>query len=205
MVKRNPAMAPRRLPAGERREALLAAALPVFAIRGYEGTTTRDLAAAAQVSEPVLYRHFPSKADLFAAVLSRVEERLLARLEGAIAEAGDAPRRIEALAKSLPDLLARMEDEFRVLNGAAATHGDARTAALVRGTYAKLGAFLSRALSTAGLRRGLSPEVAGHVLLEIGLGASLARTVRVPAMSRNGYGDAALALLLSAMTRPNRT
>ena len=55
MVKRVPRTPPRRLPAGERREALLAAALPVFAVRGYEGATTRDLAAAAGVTEPVLY------------------------------------------------------------------------------------------------------------------------------------------------------
>ena len=204
MVKRVPRTAPRRLPAGERREALLAAALPVFAVRGYEGTTTRDLAAAAGVTEPVLYRHFASKAGLFAAVLSRVEERLLSRMEAAIAGVKDARPRIEALAGALPGLLAEMEDEFRVLNGAAATHADAATAALVRSAYAKLGAFLAQALKAAGLRRGLSSTTAGHVLLEIGLGASLARTVRVPAVSTGGYGDAALALLLAAMTHGGR-
>ena len=179
-------LTPRRLTAEARREAVLAAALPLFAVRGYAGTTTRDLAQVAGVTEPILYRHFPSKADLFAAVLERVEERILTRLAAAIANAPNAPARLEALADGLPGLLADLEDEFRVLNGAAATHADAETAAVVKRTYARLGAFLAKALAASGLRRGVDPETAAEFLLELGLGASLVRPLRVPASLRPG-------------------
>lgn len=58
--------APRRLPKRERREAILDASLRLFAERGLHGATTRALAAAAGVSEALLYRHFRSKEALFA-------------------------------------------------------------------------------------------------------------------------------------------
>lgn len=47
------------------RERLLSAAIEVFALRGYRGTTTRDVAAAAGITERTLFRHVPSKAALF--------------------------------------------------------------------------------------------------------------------------------------------
>ena len=61
-------MVPRkRVRADERRAAILRAALPVFAEKGYAAATTRELAAAADVSEALLFRHFPSKEALYAA------------------------------------------------------------------------------------------------------------------------------------------
>ena len=42
--------------------------MPVFAEKGFHGATTKDLAKAANVSEALLYRHFPSKENLFAAI-----------------------------------------------------------------------------------------------------------------------------------------
>ncbi len=57
-----------RLTADERRQTILAAALPLFANRGFNGTTTRQIADAAGVSEALMYRHFPSKEDLYVAL-----------------------------------------------------------------------------------------------------------------------------------------
>ena len=60
---------PKRLPAEERRRAIVQAALRVFSSGSYAGSTTAEIAREAGVSEPVLYRHFPSKRDLWAACL----------------------------------------------------------------------------------------------------------------------------------------
>ncbi len=59
----------RRLSGEERRASILAAAAPIFARKGYHAAATAEIAAAAGCSEPILYRHFPSKLDLFVAVL----------------------------------------------------------------------------------------------------------------------------------------
>src|SRR5437868_14146281 len=58
-----------RLPAEERRQSIVDAVRGVFAEKGFDGTTTRELAKAAGVSEALLYKHFPSKESLYAAML----------------------------------------------------------------------------------------------------------------------------------------
>lgn len=70
-----------RLRAVQRRESLVDAALDVFARTSYAGATTADIAKEAGVSEPILYRHFPSKRDLYLACLATAWERLRAAVE----------------------------------------------------------------------------------------------------------------------------
>ena len=53
------------------RERILDAAEALFAERGYEGTTLRDVAGAVGIRNPSLYNHFESKESLYAAVLER--------------------------------------------------------------------------------------------------------------------------------------
>jgi AcrR family transcriptional regulator len=55
--------------ADERRRCVLGAACRVFAKSSYHGATTAEIARESGVSEPVLYRHFPSKRDLYLACL----------------------------------------------------------------------------------------------------------------------------------------
>lgn len=57
-----------RLSAEERRDAILAAALPIFADKGFDAVTTREVAEAAGVSEALLYRHFDSKRAMYDAI-----------------------------------------------------------------------------------------------------------------------------------------
>jgi len=59
-----------RLDSDERRRAIVLAAVPLFARNGFAGTTTRELAAAAGVSEALLFKHFPSKQSLYREILA---------------------------------------------------------------------------------------------------------------------------------------
>ncbi len=59
-----------RLDGDDRRKAIVNAAVPLFARKGFAGTTTRELAAAAGVSEALLFRHFPSKQSLYREILA---------------------------------------------------------------------------------------------------------------------------------------
>jgi AcrR family transcriptional regulator len=63
------AVKPKRLPATVRREQILAVATELFARQGFHGTTTRQLAERAGVQEVILFRLFPSKQDLYWAVI----------------------------------------------------------------------------------------------------------------------------------------
>jgi AcrR family transcriptional regulator len=79
--------APRtRLSAPQRRRQLLSVAGDLFAANGYHGLSMEQLAEAAGVSKPVLYQHFPSKRDLYLALVNAantdLEERIGRALEG---------------------------------------------------------------------------------------------------------------------------
>jgi len=71
-----------RMSGNDRRNQLLEAALEVFSRKGFEGTTTKEVAAAAGVTEAIIFRHFPTKQALYTAVLdhyvqsSETQERL---------------------------------------------------------------------------------------------------------------------------------
>jgi AcrR family transcriptional regulator len=70
-----------KLSCEERRAAILRAVRRVFAAKGFDGTTTRELADAAGVSEALLFKHFPNKEALFSAMKLSLNEQDLGRLE----------------------------------------------------------------------------------------------------------------------------
>jgi AcrR family transcriptional regulator len=65
-----------RMKSGERREAIIAAAVRLFSEKGFRGATTRELAAALDVTEPVIYQHFETKRELYRAIIeTKARER----------------------------------------------------------------------------------------------------------------------------------
>src|SRR5690242_202549 len=63
-------MATARLDNDGRRSAIVEAAVPLFACKGFAGTTTREIAEAAGISEALLFKHFPSKQHLYDEILN---------------------------------------------------------------------------------------------------------------------------------------
>lgn len=78
-----------RLRAPERRQAIVDAALGVFAGSSYGGATTAEIARAAGVSEPILYRHFASKRDLYLACLDQAWRALRGAYDERLGELGE--------------------------------------------------------------------------------------------------------------------
>src|ERR687896_460399 len=71
-----------RMTGEARRQQLIDVAIRLFSRKGFRGTTTKEIALAARVNEAIIFRHFPTKEDLYAATLDfkacqvRVEEGL---------------------------------------------------------------------------------------------------------------------------------
>jgi AcrR family transcriptional regulator len=74
-----------RLSAIERRQGVLDAACEVFSAASYRGATTADIAEAAGISEPILYRHFGSKRELFLACIDEAWQRFRTLAEETLA------------------------------------------------------------------------------------------------------------------------
>jgi AcrR family transcriptional regulator len=74
-----------RLSSEERRQAVLEAACRVFSRSSYRGATTAEIARESGISEPILYRHFGSKRDLYIACLDMAWDAFRAVCEAAVA------------------------------------------------------------------------------------------------------------------------
>ena len=88
-----------RMAAAERRQHLIETAIRLFTDGSYHGTTTAEIARAAGVSEPILYRHFASKRDLYLAALEHVWAKTREGWERKLEGAPDACAAIEAIGK----------------------------------------------------------------------------------------------------------
>ena len=88
-----------RMAAAERRQHLIETAIRLFTDGSYRGTTTAEIARAAGVSEPILYRHFASKRELYLAALEHVWAKTREGWERKLVGAPDACAAIEAIGK----------------------------------------------------------------------------------------------------------
>jgi AcrR family transcriptional regulator len=79
-----------RMAAAERRQHLIETAIRLFTEGSYHGTTTAEIARTAGVSEPILYRHFASKRDLYLAALEHVWAKTRESWQRALDETPDA-------------------------------------------------------------------------------------------------------------------
>jgi AcrR family transcriptional regulator len=105
----------RRLPAEERRAAILDSALDVFARHGYHAASIDDIAQAAGVSKALIYEHFPSKRDLHAALLERTVGELFERLVESAATSEPGEVRLRAGVDAFLSFVEAKPQAFRML------------------------------------------------------------------------------------------
>ena len=125
-----------RMTATERRADVLRAAVPVFALGGYHGTSTEEVARAAGISQPYLFRLFPTKKALFIALaehgFDRVREAFVAAVSDRTGEAA-----MEAMADTYSELL-RDRDELLLQMHCYSACDDPEIAEVVRREFGRL-------------------------------------------------------------------
>ena len=104
-----------RLPRDERRAQLLTAALEVFTVAGYHSAAMDEIADRAKVSKPVLYQHFPSKLDLYLAVLDLHIDSLVFAIQKAIAANRENSARVAATVEAYFGFIDSEGEAFRLL------------------------------------------------------------------------------------------
>jgi AcrR family transcriptional regulator len=105
----------KRLPAPERRRQILMAAREILGRSGYEEASVEDLAAAAGVTKPVLYRHFRGKRDLYLAVLEDHLADLIRRLWVGLSASPDPRERLRRSLHAYFDFVEERPDGYRML------------------------------------------------------------------------------------------
>jgi AcrR family transcriptional regulator len=124
--------------ADERRESILEAAQGVFAARGLHGTPTMEIAKAAGISQAYLFRLFPTKAELYIALVQRCNARVQRTFVDAAAAAKAAGEDVlPAMGSAYIGLLADRELLLGQLHAFAACD-DADVCAEMRRGFARL-------------------------------------------------------------------
>lgn len=161
-----------RLPRDERRALLLSAALEVFTVAGYHSAAMDEIADRAGVSKPVLYQHFPSKLELYLAVLDIHIDSLVFQIQKAIASTPENANRVRATVDAYFSFIDSEGEAFRLLFESDMSVEPAVRERLNRMTY-DCAAAVSAVIS---LDTGLPQEVA--MLLGVGLIGSAQVTAR---------------------------
>jgi AcrR family transcriptional regulator len=104
-----------RLPRQARRAQLLDAAQQVFVSVGYHAAAMDDIAERAGVSKPVLYQHFPSKLELYLALLDTSCDALVDAVRAALASTHDNQERVAATMDAYLDFVGNDGGAFRLV------------------------------------------------------------------------------------------
>ena len=163
-----------------RRAQILEIAQDLFARQGYHHVSMDDIADHAEVSKPVLYRHFPSKLDLYLDVVDHRAEALLAAIDAALTDdPSDGRAVVRALVRAYVEFVEQAGDSFSLL-----FESDVTRDSEVRRRVERASADAAEAVCR-GLRElaGLEPE---HARL---LSTALVGMARVGATARYRTGD----------------
>jgi AcrR family transcriptional regulator len=165
-----------RLKAPQRREQLISVATKQFAKFGYDATTTDTIAKSAGVTEPILYRHFGSKQELFIAITREVSEQTLRHWRDLIGGIDDPAEQLREIARQFPGHLKEMGDAYRVIHNALTTSRDRKVLAVLREHYHQMEAFFCSIIEN-GMERGIfrksTAKTACWSLINTGLGYSM--------------------------------
>lgn len=173
----------RRMPAAERRALILDSARALFAERGYDATTTRQIAAAAGVTDALIYRHFSSKRDLLVALVDEMTAGLAA-MPSAPPSGVPVDRLLDGLGRGFAAAFERHLDlVVLLLSQREALGDDRRLARFIEQAALGLGRALDPDDAEHGylLARGYMGAIAGFVLLQRSLGMDQVHPVDVRA------------------------
>jgi AcrR family transcriptional regulator len=164
-----------RLSGPERRAAVVATACRVFAKSSYHGSTTAQIARETGVTEPVLYRHFASKRELYIACLDTVWQQVRVLWENAVEREPDAANWLKAIGKAY--LEARTSARIVLVDlwiqalTVAADDPEIRRALReqVREVHEFVAELIRRAQVGGGVHPGRDPDAEAWIFISLGL------------------------------------
>jgi AcrR family transcriptional regulator len=164
-----------RLSGPERRQAVVETACRVFAKGSYHGSTTAQIAREIGVSEPVLYRHFSSKRELYVACLDEVWGRVRDLWEKALAREDDPANWLKTIGKAYLEARAAAKvvlvDLWIQALTEAADDPEIRRAlrAQVREVHDFVAGVIRRAQEAGGVLPDRDPDAEAWIFISLGL------------------------------------
>ena len=173
-----------RLPAAKRREQLLDVAADLFSVKGYAGATTAQIAKVAGITEPIIYRHFKSKRDLFVALIERTGRQTLDQWERDLEGVDDPGARLTKIIDENPMVSESGRKGYRVLLQSISEVEDPLIHKAVSDHMTRLHAFIVREIERAQeahkVTNRFSAGVIAWVLVNVGMGYGVLSAMGVP-------------------------
>ncbi|MBB6345084.1 TetR family transcriptional regulator [Nonomuraea muscovyensis] len=165
----------------ERREQLIQISRTLFAEKGFDGTSIEEIAATAQVSKPVVYEHFGGKEGVYAVVVDREMQKLLAMITEALAAAHSLVK-LERAALALLRYIEESSEGFRILvRDSHAASGTGTFASLISEIASQVEDVLADEFAARGYDPKLAPMYAQMLVGMVALTGQWWLDVRKPA------------------------
>jgi AcrR family transcriptional regulator len=185
--------------AERRRSQLLDAGLEVFGVRGWAGTTVREIGAEAGLSQRYFYEQFDGREACFLAVLERIAGEVECAVRDAVGEGGTPEERAHRTLTALAELFTTDPRKLRVaFVESSATADFRRRRAALLGTFATRAARLMAALHPDPESADLESLERSAYILSGGVAEALVASVE-------GYRDVPAAVLVEQLTMLYRT
>lgn len=181
--------------AERRRSQLLDAGLEVFGVRGWAGTTVRDIGVEAGLSQRYFYEEFDGREACFLAVLEQIAAEVERAVQGAVGEGGTPEERAHRTLTVLAELFTADPRKLRVaFVESSATADFRRRRAALLGTFASRAAHLMAALHPDPAHADLESLERSAYILSGGIAEALVASVE-------GYRDVPPAALVEQLTK----
>jgi len=195
-----------RLPAAQRREQLLDVAAQLFATKGYAGATTAQIAKMAGVTEPIIYRHFKSKRDLFVALIERTGKQTIEQWKADLSKSENPAIRLARLLGENPMVSGDSTVGYRVMLQSVSEIDDQLIHNAVSEHMTALHQFITKEIARAQenqqVNKRFSAEVLAWVLVNIGMGYGVLEAMGIPGHGRDSQGVSVREVLARILVGP---
>ena len=187
----------------DRRRQLMQHAKELFVTLGYLQTTTEKIARAAGVTEPVLYRHFSSKKNLFLEVLDDIRLATIHRWQSESARITDPLKRLHAIVDLYLGSTREHAMEFHIMHRSLVETDDQDIADCLRTFYLDSEKMLAHVIregqGTGAFRKELDPRVGAWELIRTALGYTLTLPLGIPIYKERDYLPRAIECMLKCL------
>lgn len=197
-----------RMRSADRRRQLLEVAADRFARLGYRGTTTADLAKAAGITEPILYRHFKNKLDLFVTLVDEVGREVIGGWERALDGVENPAKRLETLMANNPATHEKGKSVYRVIFQAMTeVEGEPVVARALRKHFTRVHEFIKTELSSLQrsgvVRKDESASDLAWLLINVAVGYGMTSPLGIGGAAGVGGRKSGMERLLADLTAPD--
>jgi AcrR family transcriptional regulator len=194
-----------RMKAEQRRQQLLESAARCFANYGYRGTTTAKIAGEAGVSEPIIYRHFKNKHELFIALIEKIADDVFQNWQEATAHMDNPLEKLKILLYRNPATHdPKTSSVYQLLFHASIEVSEPEIQRAIQNHYERyvrsLASVMAEAQAAGQIRCDVPAEWLAWQIIHAAVGFAMVRPLNIPSHANLEFVEGTIRLLMELLT-----